>query len=60
MLGIDVSKDQLACALFDRPAEKFRWERAVPNTGAWQSYQTVTKAGIGIATFSSRCIFRTK
>jgi len=34
MLGIDVSKEQLACALFDRSAERFRWERAVPNTAA--------------------------
>lgn len=34
MLGIDVSKAELACALFDRAAEQFRWERSVPNTPA--------------------------
>jgi transposase len=32
MLGIDVSKADLACALFDRADEAFRWERSVPNT----------------------------
>lgn len=34
MLGIDVSQEQLACALFDRPSERFLWERPVPNTPA--------------------------
>lgn len=34
MLGIDVSKAQLACALLDRATEQFRWERCVPNTPA--------------------------
>ena len=32
MLGIDVSKAELACALLDRTAERFCWERAVPNS----------------------------
>lgn len=34
MLGIDVSKAELACALFDRATEQFRWERTVPNSRA--------------------------
>jgi transposase len=34
MLGIDVSKAQLACALLDRATEQFHWERSVPNTPA--------------------------
>lgn len=34
MLGIDVSQAQLACALYDRPSERFQWERSVPNTPA--------------------------
>lgn len=32
MLGIDVSKDQLACALFDPTSQQLLWERTVPNT----------------------------
>jgi transposase len=34
MLGIDVSKAELTCALLDRATEQFRWERSVPNTTA--------------------------
>lgn len=34
MLGIDVSKDQLACALLDRETERLQWQRAYPNTPA--------------------------
>jgi len=32
MLGIDVSKDTLACAFYDPAVEKFRWEQAVAHT----------------------------
>jgi transposase len=32
MLGIDVSKDQLACALLDPTSKQRLWERTVPNT----------------------------
>jgi transposase len=34
MLGIDVSKDTLACALYDPAQEKFQWEQAVAHTPA--------------------------
>jgi len=34
MLGIDVSQGALACALLDRPTERFRWERSVRRTEA--------------------------
>ena len=34
MLGIDVSKAELTCALLDRATEQFRWERTVPNSSA--------------------------
>ena len=32
MLGIDVSKDRLVCALFDPRTERFCWEKSFPNT----------------------------
>jgi transposase len=32
MLGIDVSKDTLACTLFDPQTQKPLWSRTVPNT----------------------------
>ena len=32
MLGIDVSKDHLACALLDPTSKQLLWERTVPNT----------------------------
>jgi transposase len=32
MLGIDVSKDQLTCALLDPASKQVRWERTVPNS----------------------------
>jgi transposase len=32
MLGIDVSKDQLVCSLFDPTSKRLLWERTVPNT----------------------------
>ena len=32
MLGIDVSKDTLACALFNRSTEQFVWQKSVPNS----------------------------
>jgi transposase len=32
MLGIDVSKDTLACTLFDPATQKPLWSRTVPNT----------------------------
>ena len=34
MLGIDVSKDTLACTLFDTQTQKPIWHRTVPNTNA--------------------------
>jgi hypothetical protein len=34
MLGIDVSKDTLACTLFDPATQKPLWNRIVPNTAA--------------------------
>jgi transposase len=34
MLGIDVSKDTLACTLFDPATQKPLWSRTVPNTAA--------------------------
>lgn len=34
MLGIDVSKDTLACTLFDPATQKPLWSRTVPNTSA--------------------------
>ena len=34
MLGIDVSKDTLACTLFDPQTQKPLWSRTVPNTAA--------------------------
>lgn len=34
MLGIDVSKDTLACTLFDPQTQKPLWSRTVPNTTA--------------------------
>jgi transposase len=34
MLGIDVSKAELVCALLDQQAEKFQWERPFPNSTA--------------------------
>jgi transposase len=34
MLGIDVSKDTLACTLFDPQTQKALWSRTVPNTSA--------------------------
>jgi transposase len=34
MLGVDVSKAELVCALFDRPSERIAWEGTVPNTPA--------------------------
>lgn len=34
MLGIDVSKAQLECALLDRPSERILWTRTYPNTPA--------------------------
>ena len=34
MLGIDVSKDTLACTLFDPATQKPLWSRTVPNTKA--------------------------
>ena len=32
MLGIDVSKDHLVCALLDPASKQLLWERTVPNT----------------------------
>lgn len=34
MLGIDVSKDTLACTLFDPITQKPLWKRTVPNTAS--------------------------
>ena len=34
MLGIDVSKDTLACTLFDPASQKPLWSRTVPNTSS--------------------------
>lgn len=34
MLGIDVSKDTLACTLFDPQTQKPIWNRTVPNTSS--------------------------
>lgn len=34
MLGIDVSKDTLACTLFDPTTQKALWSRTVPNTSS--------------------------
>jgi transposase len=34
MLGIDTSKEQLVCALYDTVAQRFRWEQTVPRTEA--------------------------
>lgn len=34
MLGIDVSKDTLACTLFDSATQKPLWSRSVPNTAS--------------------------
>jgi transposase len=34
MLGIDVSKDQLTCALLDPTSKQLVWERTVPNSPA--------------------------
>jgi len=34
MLGIDVSKDSLACTLFDPATQKPLWSRTVPNTAS--------------------------
>src|SRR5688500_7733462 len=34
MLGIDVSKHTLACALYDPAHGRFQWERSVPHTPA--------------------------
>src|SRR5207248_2190768 len=34
MLGIDVSKDQLTCALLDPTSKQLVWERTVPNSAA--------------------------
>lgn len=34
MLGIDVSKDTLVCALFEPATEKFCWERSFANTAS--------------------------
>jgi transposase len=34
MLGIDVSKDTLACALYDPAQEKFQWEQSVAHSPA--------------------------
>jgi transposase len=34
MLGIDVSKDSLSCALWEPRARRFAWELTVPNTPA--------------------------
>ena len=34
MLGIDVSKDTLACTLFDPATQKSLWSRSVPNTAS--------------------------
>ena len=34
MLGIEVSKDTLACTLFDPATQKPLWSRSVPNTPA--------------------------
>jgi transposase len=34
MLGIDVSKETLACALLNRASQQFRWEKSIPNSPA--------------------------
>ncbi len=34
MLGIDVSKDTLACTLLDPQTQKLLWSRTVPNTSS--------------------------